>query len=238
MNHSTEQMMTFITEEADSLKKNLASPLLDRNYWRKPELGDVLKGDDSADLIYHAIGYALTQWEVVENTLVQMYFVFCELESTASLNAIRRSFGTFESSAGRRLATIEAAKVYFGEDVFSTGAAKPFKKFFDAHQEATKRRNDIAHGTAYPIIINNESKGCFLFPSQYNTGRNSTFFSSEGGVNTPYMTETYRYNSDVIYSFAKKFGELNSLAFNFLLAANKINGVPKIILADVVEKKE
>ena len=236
MNVSQEQFQKFICEEAGSIMDNLESPVLNRNYWKKPSLDEVMNGDDSIDLIFHAIGSALTQWEVLENNLFSMYMMFCELESASSYNAIRRSFGTIESSAARRIAIIEAAKIYFGEEEYSRGSAKQFKKIFEAHEAATKRRNDIAHGVAHGFTINNESKGFFLFPASYNSGRNTTFMVSDGSANAPYLTETYRYTSSNIYSFTKKFGELSNLSMNFLNAAVKINGTPKIIIADMLKK--
>ena len=73
------------------------------------------RGDNAVDPIYHAVGFALSQWETAEVMLVDLFLTMCECENSNSYNPVRRAFGSFESSGGRRKALEEAAEVYFGQ---------------------------------------------------------------------------------------------------------------------------
>lgn len=227
MNNELER---FIKDEAPSL--NLTSPAIGKGYWQRDKLQTVTVGDDNQDIIYHAVGLALSQWERLENTIFQLYSIFCESNSSATYNALRRAFGTIESSDGRRKALEETARMYFGDHNYPDGAAKPYKLLFESHKNASSRRNEIAHGIVYEFVNDDETKGNFLFPASYNSGRNSAFMNGlNGGCGGPFMTEHYRYTSREIYMIARKFGVLANFAADCSVAAGKIGGVPKIELA-------
>lgn len=230
-----QQLENFLKEEANAI--NLSSPVLDKKYWARPSFSEVAVGDESVDTIYHAVGYALSQWETLENNIFNLYIIFCEVNNVTSIQAIRRSFGTFDSSSGRRKAIIEAAKVYFNEDVYQKGAAQPYREFFARHISASDLRNDIAHGVAYGFTVDSEEKGNFLFPTQYNTGRNNNSWSTVYDGSDAFSSEKYRYNSKTIYEIARKFGELTEFSFRLMTVAQKINGIPKIVLADMIKNQ-
>ncbi|SEK35574.1 hypothetical protein SAMN04487787_101594 [Kosakonia sacchari] len=232
MDNEFERFMKF---EAQNI--NLTSPAIEKGYWTRDKLKNVSVGDENQDIIFHAVGMALSQWETLENEMFRLYLVFCSSDNAITSTALRRAFGTIESSDGRRKALEEAARVYFGDHNYPCGIAKPYKLLFESHKKASERRNEIAHGVVRCFWINNENKGNFLLPASYNTGRNSTFMDSLNEDNGgPFMTEYYRYTSREIYAIAQKFAELNAFILNCVIAAGKVEGHLKIELAHLTQK--
>lgn len=231
MDNNQEIFTRFMENEAKSM--DLTSPAFEKGYWERPKLASVQEGDANVEAIFIAVGFALTQWETFENLLVELYLIYCGSDNPTAYNAIRRSFGTIESSDGRKKAIDEAAKVYFGDDLYPDGVAKPFKELLTAHGKAAQRRNEIAHGVAHGIGINSDQKGCFLFPAAYNSARNSTFMTSIGLDGGPFMRELYRYTSREIIGIAQKFGMLTDIAIRCLAASGKIGGHHKVFLASL-----
>lgn len=224
----------FVKHEAPNI--DLTSPAIEKGYWARDKLQAVTVGDDNLDIIYHAVGMALSQWETLENAIFNLYLIFCGSDNATTTTALRRAFGTIESSDGRRKALDEAARIYFGDHNYPHGAAKPYKLLFESHKNASSRRNEIAHGIAHGFTIDNKNKGNFLFPASYNSGRNATFLdSSFGESGGPFMTELYRYTSREIYLIAQKFGVLTAFTFNCLGAAGKVEGRLKIELAQLIQ---
>ena len=225
----------FVKYEAVNI--NLTSPAIEKGYWGRDLLETVTIGDDNPDQIFHAVGMALSQWETLENEMFNLYLIFCESDNPATINALRRAFGTIESSDGRRKALAEAASVYFGDHNYPNGIAKPYRLLFESHKKASDRRNEIAHGVVYNVMINNEIKGNFLFPASYNSGRNSPYINSSiGESGGQFKTEMYRYTSSQIYTIARKFGELTAFTTKCFSAAGKIEGALKLELAQSVQK--
>jgi hypothetical protein len=154
--------MTTTPEELREFLANMPEPwtsddpLFAASYWERPELSPDDRGDASVDPIFHAVGLALSQWETAESVLVDLFIMLCDLDNANSYTAIRRAFGTLESSGGRRKALEEAAEVYFGH-YWGDPATKPFKKLLSTFERASGRRNDIAHGRAHHLTVYWES---------------------------------------------------------------------------------
>ncbi|HBX7959986.1 TPA: hypothetical protein MIG85_15610 [Klebsiella pneumoniae] len=221
----------FLETEAKSI--DLSSPAFEKGFWERPKLAAIQQGDVSVEAIYLAVGFALTQWETLENILVEQYLIFCGSDNPITYNAIRRSFGTIESSDGRKKAIDEAAHVYFGDDLYPKGLAKPYKDLLTAHGKAAQRRNEIAHGVAHAITLNGDHKGCFLFPAAYNSARNFSFMTHIKLDEGPFLRENYRYTSREIFEIAHKFGALTDIALRCLAASGKIGAHHKILLANL-----
>ncbi|PWF53633.1 hypothetical protein BHT19_0023095 [[Kluyvera] intestini] len=228
------EFQRFIEDEAPNIK--LTSPALEKSYWSRDKLESVTIGDDNPDLIFHAVGLALTQWETLENAIFELYSIFCGCDNPLTTNALRRMLGAIESSDGRRKALEEAARIYFGDHNYPDGIAKPYKLLFASHKKASDRRNEIAHGIVHGFVIDNENKGNFLFPARYNSGRNTPYMDASFGENGgQFMTEMYRYTSREIYAIAQKFGVLTAFTFECMVAAGKIEGKLKIELAQLAQ---
>lgn len=229
----SEQLERFLKIEASTI--DLTSPTTEKGYWGRAKLKDVTVGDDNRDRIFHAVGMALTQWETLENEMFRLYLIFCESNNSTTITALRRAFGTIESSDARRKALEEVARIYFGDDNYPDGKAKPFKLLFESHKKASDRRNEIAHGIANGFMIDNSFKGWFLFPAAYNSGCNSDSYNSSFGEDGgPFMTEHYRYTSREIYEFSQKFSVLTDFTVACLRAAGKVEGTLKIELMHLI----
>lgn len=228
MTNIVEEMTKFV---ADMPKAWTADdPLFAGTYWERPEPSPADRGDSSVDPIFHAVGFALSQWETAESALADLFLILCECGSTSSHTAIRRAFGSIESSGGRRKALEEAAEVYFGH-YWADPSTKPFKKLISTFERASGRRNDIAHGRAHPLTVNSQPLGAFLFPAPYNTGRNSLFPAIDDGDPFSVMTGKYRYTSAHIIGIGNKFGELTMKIIEYMVGSLKLNGIPRQILA-------
>lgn len=228
MTNLVEEMTKFM---ADMPKAWTADdPLFVGTYWERPELSQADRGDASVDPIFHAVGLALSQWETAESALADLFLILCECDNASSHTAIRRAFGSIESSGGRRKALEEAAEVYLGH-YGADPSTKPFKKLISTFERASGRRNDIAHGRAHALAVDNQPLGAFLFPAPYNTGRNSLFPAVDNSDPFSVTTGKYRYTSATVIGFANKFGELTMKIFEYMVGSVKLNGVPKQILA-------
>ncbi|MGF6647116.1 hypothetical protein [Paraburkholderia sp. GAS82] len=213
-------------------------PLFDKTYWNRPESSPDDRGDDTIGPIYTAVGFALSQWETAEVMLADLFLTVCECENSSSYNPVRRAFGSFESSGGRRKALEEAAAVYFGH-YWGDPLTKPFKKLLLAFERASFRRNEIAHGRAQDVTVNSTPLGAFLFPASYNTGRNSLFPGSFDESNLfSVLTGEYRYTSATIVGFGNKFWELAKKLNEYRHAARKVNGTPGHVLAAQLRERE
>src|SRR5262249_21389834 len=129
-----------------------------------------------------------------------------------SASPIRRAFGVVNSSSTRRQMILAAAEAYFGESWDDKNVRGSFSRVLEAISFASRRRDDIAHGIARRITLDQKPLGWFLFPANYNTERTKAFGRDKS--DPLYFTFTeFRYTSDQIKDFARKFGELKLLVF-------------------------
>ena len=131
-------------------------PCLDKNYWSRPKNSAV--GDADVDLIYRAVGRALSQWEMLEQRLANLFLIVCECPDS-SANPVRRAYGAIENGTLRRQALEQAARVYFGKSWDIPIVERSFKRMIEAVSLASKRRDDIAHG----IVHHEFKRGCIPF---------------------------------------------------------------------------
>ncbi len=155
------------------------------------------RGNRSVKPIYQAVGHALSQWELVEFFLSSLFRTFVESHSDAA----SRAYGAIVSTTGRYDALSEASQVFFmrHQNKFDSENAESLKKLLGSYRNATGRRNDIAHGWAIYIKIENKSKGAYLQAPDYNSRKRDPIkFSTSLGSN-------YSYSKSEIDELADKF---------------------------------
>jgi hypothetical protein len=189
-----------------------------------------VKGDSTQDVIFHAVGLALTQWETAENALATLFLVVSESENANTIHALRRAFGSIESGAARRKALEAAAEVYFGSSWTNNAVRVPFRNLIDSFASGSHRRDEIAHGMAVPVTIDGKEMGAFLFPAEYNTQRT---FTSVGDMTIDplaFMRGKYRYTAANIHEFVTKFGQLRDAIYGYIPSIRRVGGTPAQVL--------
>jgi len=206
------------------------------DFWKRPEpLKD--KGAKSVDDIYQAMGYALNKWELAEEELANFFTVLSEANSSRSLLAVRRAYGSIVSNAGRRTAIEAVADTYFGSHLENPKIKIPFDGLIENIGRASKRRDDIAHGKAIRLAVQAGQKtidhGAFLFPPDYNTERTNAFLKARSHELdfTPitFMRAKYRFTDEDILSYAEKFSQLQDAIWNFTRTVTKRDGVIPVL---------
>jgi hypothetical protein len=188
-------------------------------------------GDKEASATFHAVGLALTNWELAETALATLFYVLSNATEANALNAIRRAFGAIESSAGRRKAIEAAAEIYFAHDWKNKVVSEPFLGLMAAFKDASARRDEIAHGIVHGMKVNDEELGCFLYPSEYNTQRTQAWITSDADP-FAFKRALYRYTSKNILEYAQKFFELHNHVWSYISSVRKIGGIPAVVLDD------
>lgn len=187
--------------------------VLSKQYWARP--ANKNQGDADVDTVYRAVGYALSRWENVEETLEQVFVNVCETERSSS-NPIKRAFGAVESGSVRRNMILAAAAAFLGHLWEDKDIRLSFFRVIEAVSFASKRRDDIAHGTVQNFRDKEPfgGHGAFLLPAMYNTGRTKTYVHNDG-IDPLYFTFTdFRFTSEDINDIAGRFQKLdNAVAY-------------------------
>ncbi len=129
--------------------------------WKQPTVNPLMRGDDGVDPIYAAVGAALSRWETVEINLAQLFIVLCQPQSSIIGTKFERAFGSVESSASRRGMIRAVAEVYFDSLPSETSQRKELQKVLQAVQWASRRRDEIAHGSEMGVERDGRSLGCY-----------------------------------------------------------------------------
>lgn len=197
-----------------------------KSYWNEPDLK--IFGDQDPDKIRFAVGHALSNWEYVEEEISLLFMQLTECEpNSQSYTVVRRSFGAVDISSQRRKMLAAAAQVYFDEHW--TKASGTFKKLIETIARASRRRDNIAHGTVIDSIASGNSghivirsiqpgigfkagdvknRGAFLVPASYNTERNFLPNEQDDDNILGFLPGIYRYTSEDILMFSEKFRTL------------------------------
>jgi hypothetical protein len=207
-----------------------ATTLLPGDFFARPEIDPSIPGNSLVGAIFHAVGQALTQWESAECALALLFQVMSEAKEPGASHAVRRAFGSIEHSAGRRKALIAIAEVYFGPYWSNSVVKTPFNRLMKAFEQGSSRRDEIAHGMAYSVTVNNEPKGAFLFPSEYNTQRTFPFAGPLENDPLAFTRAKYRYTTAVIHEFTRKFGQLRDMTYDYARQIRKVGGRPAVVL--------
>ncbi len=202
---------------------NSDQSLFAKKYWKAPELSP--QGSASQVEVFQAVGAALSAWESVESALATLYVILCDGE-TGPYKALARTFGSITSSGSRRNAIKAAAEIYFGPHWDIPKVKKRLTHMLDSIGEASQRRDEIAHGQAYGVTIDNKSHGYFLFASDYISSRNHAFPQVNSDDPLSFFTAKYRYSAVDILEFEIKFNSLREAVWQYLVSIKKINGTP------------
>lgn len=193
------------------------------NYWKGGALSS--QGSSSQAEVFQAVGAALSAWESVESTLATLYVILCDGE-TGSYKALARTFGSITSSGSRRDAIKAAAEIYFGPHWDLPKVKKRLTRMLDSIGEASRRRDEIAHGQAFGVTVDNSPYGHFLFASDYISSRNHAFPQVNSDDPLSFLTAKYRYSAAEIFEFEIKFNSLREAVRQYLISIKKINGIP------------
>lgn len=201
-----------------SSNKPKNKPIFTERFWDRPEPKP--KGSDTPDQIFAAVGVALSQWELVDEQLANLFIAFtCEPNTGAyTRHAVGRSYGSIISTAGRRTAIAAAGEVYFPTWMRENEAEKDgLKHVLNAARWAAKLRDDVAHGVCHEnievvtstndIVTKEEKFGSYLMPPEYNTGRTYTYDRKYNHLMDAWKAQ-YCYNHDDLKEINAKFIEL------------------------------
>lgn len=177
-------------------------------YWETPTPKAV---GNSPSTIFAAMGKALSAWEMLEFYVLLLY----EYLIKSHTEATRRGFGVIESSRERRNVVREVAKCFFLQHKVSEADRSSFRALLNHIDEASKRRNEIAHGIAITVKIENDDRGTFLCPAMYNAKKRGSAYEITFDDEFGFMQVAYRYNLADIARFTERFGVLLEAAAEF-----------------------
>jgi hypothetical protein len=143
-------------------------------------------GEDSAEVLFTAVGAALSEWEQLEAILALLFGVFLG-EDGVSL-AAQRAYGSVIAFSGRLDLLRGAASGYFEKHPDDTHEPA-FEKLANDAKRASARRNEIAHGQVglYPRWVRaSETTGYLLMPGSYSVTKNDARWEPKYG----YMAAT------------------------------------------------
>jgi hypothetical protein len=190
-------------EPSEDFRNN---PALKQPFWDRPP--DSKQGDEDGDLIYMAVGFALSCWEMAEEDLAALYLTLIDAPHTSD-NPARRAYGSIESNTGRRKAISAAAEAYFGDYWDDKEVQRAFMILVEAVGYAAKRRDDIAHGIVMGHVVDGVKCGSFLLPPGYNTARTDYRYRNRGDDAPRFVTlAKYRFLSEDVRHFGHKFRSL------------------------------
>jgi hypothetical protein len=183
------------------------SHVLAKPYWERPNPQKM--GDPDNERIFQAVGSALSNWERAEEALSSLFLAVTE-QDNYSANPVKRAFGSIDSSSVRRKAILAAAEAYFSDDWEDKDVRLPFFKVLEAVSFASKRRDDIAHGTVSRHRVDGKPFGSFLQPPHYNTERTKAYARLDEDDPLYFLFTDFRYVSADISAFDTKFQELGA----------------------------
>jgi hypothetical protein len=166
------------------------------------------KGDVKPDTIFTSVGYALTEWEQVENECARLFAVFVSAQQRRTYEApALRAFGCVISSRTRCDMLRMAAAAYFVKRPKKKRFhGDQFDKLMKAYVGYGDRRNEIAHGRVQNVLLTERRSkrghrlpalGFYLLPSFYNPKK----FKGH--------TFTYRYTATDVLYYAQEFTKLH-----------------------------
>jgi len=193
-----------------------------------------MRGDESPEVIYQAVGAALTAWEGAEARLAR---IFALIVGTDAHNVpAHRAYGSVASFNGRQDLLIAAVEGFMG--------ALPNKKARDRYElahanvlalakrmkEFSARRNEIGHGAVGPYHVQvgqRFEKTYLLLPADYATRKQELAgaVKSKGkqfGLTVP----KYGYNTEQINLFCEHFRSLHIEAQHVAMTWDHLRNLP------------
>jgi hypothetical protein len=182
---------------------DLRAPAISDNLFLMANPWDVPKpeplGDRDENVLYAAVGRALSQWETVETACARIYaFLIGAPTDELTISPALRSFGIVNSFPTRCEMITTAGKAYFHLHPEVANYEKWINEALSDAKEFSNRRNEIAHGVVRHIINpTRESEGSYLCPSFFNPKK---FPIS--------MIPTYQYVEKNILYFSREFTKM------------------------------
>lgn len=162
------------------------------------------KGDETADVLYHAVGRALTHWEIAEQSYASLFNAL--VSPQAPLFALQRAYGSLAAARGRKDMSVIAAEVYFRDHPHEE-LEKLVRRFLNLYSEAGAIRNELAHGIVAghinPEADQAKFTGYYLGPSNWNSNKRDKSLKAK-----------YLYNSNMIDGYIDKVDILKSQAYS------------------------
>ncbi|CAX24220.1 protein of unknown function [Methylorubrum extorquens DM4] len=175
--------------------------MLDPNSFPRPALPK--QGDETPDVLYHAVGRALTHWEIAEQSYATLFNSL--VSPQAPLFALQRAYGSLAAARGRHDMSKIAAEVYF-RDRPHEELEKLLRRFLKLYSDAGARRNELAHGIVAghlnPEAEQIKFTGYYLGPSNWNSNKRDEWLAAK-----------YLYNSKMIDEYIEKVGILANQAY-------------------------
>lgn len=174
------------------------------------------QGDNDIDVLFAAVGRSLSDWEILEGTLGQIFADLCGSQTEAPA----RAYGVVVSCAGR----LDMLREVFGcfEHRRNPDVAA-FPIFLNDVGRFGARRNEIAHGHAVSITSGRIHQGFFWCPSRYSSRKTMSsaarmeLFEQRGSEAwLAFGLGNYAYNSCQIDHYTEHFRDLNRRASQFL----------------------
>lgn len=163
--------------------------------------------DRDPEVLYAAIGSALSSWQYVENAIANI-FEWLVVEGDPRVNYVdsmspaERAYGSVVSFDGRAGMVTAAADAFFDVHKHPSFHTR-LSKLMEACRGWSGRRNEIAHGQVggSPVDLNL----CALWPSEYSSRKRAVDYRAR-----------YVYNSAQIKEFGHRFLHLAETVRDFL----------------------
>lgn len=162
-------------------------------------------GTPDLDVLYAAVGRALSQWEVLESNLARIFQLLCNASEAAAV-----AYGAVSSFTGRCDMLEAAFRCYSGKKKFAR-----LPKLLGEIKKFSARRNDIAHGVAIESTRNKVAEGYLLVPSFYNSRKRPHWMEMQIDELDPTefirrLEGAYAYNDEQIEHYRSHFARLSS----------------------------
>jgi hypothetical protein len=145
--------------------------------WKLPPILPV--GDPDRDVLYHAVGYALSSWEALEWTLATLYSELLGAHNYAA----ERSYGLITTASVRANILGEVLDIAAHEEQTKDWADLPVARELLRHyRDASVMRNYIAHGLVSTIAgADGRGHTSYVVPAGYNTRQMTSRHSLPSG---------------------------------------------------------
>jgi hypothetical protein len=164
-------------------------------------------GDQSEEVLYAAVGRALSLWEELEEDLADLFagFVGSEKRVHSSSNPACRAYGSIPNFSSRADMLSAAAEAFF-ENFSHPALRSRYRETIKQCREFSARRNEIAHGTLHY----DSELGCFLRPAYYNSRK----FPDDHSPAYQYASKEIHYYAEQFILLTEAIRELEKLVYD------------------------
>jgi hypothetical protein len=158
------------------------------------------QGDEEAVELYHAVGLALSLWEVLESAVATIYHDIVGFNSRAAMAA----YCTISSSPGRIDRVLAAAEEADNTHISALQVEELKQLLVNEVGKLSGRRNEIAHGTVTHVSAPGRREGHFLMPPDYNTRKRIPYRKIQTGE-LPFKAIKYAYTAAQVQQYGEHF---------------------------------